>query len=261
MKRTVSIGTITLKSNQELNFLREAGKLCARTHDHLTSIIRPGISLLELDAEAEKFIIENGGTPCFKGYMGFPNTVCTSVNDSVVHGKPTDYQLKNGDIVTLDLGATVHGFHGDTAKTHIIGAVSPEIQKFVRTGYEALFKGIEQARAGNHVNDISNAVSSFINQHGYGIVREYVGHGIGKELHEAPQVGNTFSPQAGAELAPGMVICIEPILTMTKESEVMVVNEWNVNTRNGALACHWEHVVAITNNDPEILTLRDEEKL
>ena len=242
-----------------MNQLRKVGKLCAQTHDHLTKLIRPGITTLELDTEAEIFIRTNGALPSFKGYRGYTNTICSAVNNQVVHIKPNDYALKDGDIVTIDLGAYMNGFHGDTAKTHMIGNVHPDIQAFVHHGYLALYDGIEKAVDGNYVQDISNAIAKSVRQHGYGIVHEFVGHGIGRNIHEDPQIGNTEMTEKGAKLTNGMVICIEPILTLNPSGKIKILDQWNVVTEDGCMACHHEHVVAITPSGPEILTLREEE--
>jgi methionyl aminopeptidase len=239
--------------------MREVGKLCAKTHEHLTKLIRPGITTLELDTEAEIFIRTNGALPSFKGYRGYTNTICTAVNNQVVHTKPTNYVLKDGDIVTVDIGACMNGFHGDTAKTHMIGNVHPDIQAFVHHGYLALHDGIDKAIDGNYVGDISNAIAKSVRQHGYGIVTEFVGHGIGRNIHEDPQIENIEVDYKGAKLANGMVICIEPILTMNPSGKIKIHDQWNVVTEDGCPSVHWEHVVAITPSGPEILTLREEE--
>lgn len=240
--------------------MRSVGKLCAETHNYLGTIIRPGISTLELDTKAEEFIRSKGGLPVFKGYRNFPNTLCASVNDEVVHCTPSNYVLKDGDIVTLDLGASLDGFCGDTAKTYMIGDVKPDVAAFVHHGYLSLLEGIEKAIPGNHVADISNAIAKYIKKQGYGVVAKYIGHGIGKNIHEGPGIPNTEADKPGAELAAGMVICIEPILTWNPDGKIIEPSDWKVVTPDGTLACHWEHMIAIHEDGPEILTLRDDEK-
>lgn len=212
-----------------------------------------------MDTEAEIYIRVNGALPSFKGYRGYTHTICTAVNNQVVHTKPSDYVLKDGDIVTVDVGAYLNGFHGDTAKTHMIGQVNIDVQAFVHHGYFALCDGIEKAVDGNYVGDISNAIARYITQYGYGIVKEFVGHGIGREIHEDPQIDNLKTTKDGAKLANGMVLCIEPILTMNPSGNINIIDTWNVVTEDGSPAVHWEHVVAITPSGPEILTLREEE--
>lgn len=239
--------------------MRRVGRLCADLHSFLEPLVLPGVSTLELDALAEEFIKKNGGVPAFKGYRNFPNTFCASVNDQVVHCTPSAYKLQDGDIVTIDLGASLDGFMGDTAKTYLVGNVKPEIQAFVKCGYDALMAGIANAKAGNHVADISNSVAKHIASHGYGVVARYIGHGIGREIHEKPPVPNTMQDKPGAELLPGMVICIEPILTMYPSGSIKEISEWEIRTVDGSPACHWEHMVEITEDAPKILTLRPEE--
>ena len=239
--------------------MRRVGKLCADVHNYLATIIRPGISTLELDAKAEEFIRANGGLPVFKGYRGFPNTLCASVNNEVIHCTPSPYVLRDGDIITLDLGASLDGFCGDTAKTYMLGDVKSDVQAFVMRGYTAMMAGIEKAVPGNHVSDIANAVAKTIRPYGFGIVEKYVGHGIGKNIHEGPTIPNTEMKTEGAQLAAGMVICIEPILTWNPDGKIVEESDWRIVTPDGSPACHWEHMVAITKDGPEILTLRKEE--
>lgn len=234
--------------------------MCAKTHEYLTTLIRPGVSTLKLDTEAEIFIRTNRALPSFKGYRGYTNTICSAVNNQVVHTKPNDYVLKDGDIISIDLGAYMNGFHGDTAKTYIIGNVDPKVQAFVHHGYLALFNGIEKAVDGNYVGDISNAVARTVKQYGYGIVKEFVGHGIGRDIHEDPQIDNLETTEKGAKLVNGMVICIEPIITLNPSGKIKIKDQWDVVTEDGLPAVHWEHQIAITSNGPEILTLREEER-
>ena len=251
---------ITLKSSRELEKMRVSGKLSADLHTYLSQHVKPGITTLELDKMAESFIRERGGVPAFKGYRGFPFTLCTSTNDEVVHCKPSNKPLKNGDIITIDLGAVVDGYHSDTAKTYIVGDTSMENKLFILDGYSALWKGIDQVRPGNYVSDISNAVGKVLTEAGYGVVQEFVGHGIGLNLHEEPQIQNNQTEVKGPELTEGMVICIEPIVTQRPETKITKIDDWDTKTSDGSLACHWEHTIAITKDGPEVLTLRDEER-
>lgn len=240
--------------------MRRVGRLCADLHSFLEPLVKPGISTLELDALAEEFIKKNGGVPAFKGYLDFPNTFCASVNDQVVHCTPSAYKLQDGDIVTIDLGASLDGFMGDTAKTYLVGNVKPEVRAFVQVGYDALMAGIANAKAGKHVADISNSIARLIKSHGHGVVERYIGHGIGRQIHEPPQVPNTEQSKPGAELVPGMVICIEPILTLYPSGKINEISKWEIRTVDGSPAVHWEHMVEITEDAPRILTLRPEEQ-
>ncbi len=243
--------------------MRFAGNVAAQTLDHLTEFIRKGVTTESINDEAEAFIRKHGCTPAFKGYLGYTHAVCASVNGQVVHCKPTQDKLKNGDIVTIDLGAKYEEFNSDTAKTFLIGDVEPRIKRFVEVGYEALMEAIKKAVVGNHVSDISNTVYTIITKNRYGAVREFMGHGIGKIVHEEPQIPNTHLENGGPELKAGMVICIEPILTLNPSGKVKMKDpkdRWSVLTLDGCVATHAEHMVSITNDGPEILTLRKDEK-
>ena len=221
-------------------------------------LIQPGITTLELDQIIHKAILDYGCKPAFLNYKNFPNVACISVNEGVVHCIPSERKLNDGDIVTLDLGAIYNGFCSDTAKTYLVGNVNPVIKHFVQTGYESLVAGIKQAKPGNHINDISTAVNDYIHKRGFSIVKKFVGHGIGRVVHEEPQVPNFKMEKKGPELIPGMVICIEPILAMGTE-HVFQEGPWNIVTVDGKWACHFEHTIWITENDPVVLTKRPEE--
>jgi methionyl aminopeptidase len=239
--------------------MRVVGKLCADAHNNLTKIIQPGITTLDIDRLTEEFFTSHGAEATFKGYRGYAYSLCTAVNDEVIHCVPTSYKLKDGDIITVDLGAKLDGFYADTAKTYMIGNVHPDVQAFVLRGYLALLDGIEGAKIGNHVSDITKAVYNSIKKHRYGVADRYGGHGIGRSLHEDPFIPNIPSQKQGAELAAGMVICIEPILTMYPTGKLKENSQWEIKTIDGSPAVHWEHTIAITETGPEILTLREEE--
>ena len=239
--------------------MRVVGSLCAEAHNNLSQIIRPGISTLELDRLTEEFFRSHGATT-LKGYKDYPYNICTAVNDEVIHCVPTNYVLKDGDIITIDLGAKLDGFWGDTAKTYLVGNVAPEIKLFLERGYDSLMAGIEKAVVGNMVSEITKAIGKSAKAHGYGLVPKYGGHGIGHDIHEEPFVPNVPNDKKDAVLVSGMVICIEPILTLYPSGQIKENGPWELKTVDGTPACHWEHTVAITDNGPEILTLRTEEQ-
>ena len=246
--------------------MRFAADVAARTFTHLNPHVLAGRTTQHLDQLAESYIRSQGCTPAFKNYKGFSGTCCMSVNDEAVHCLPSEYVLKDGDIIKIDLGADFEGWKSDTCKTYIVGTTTPEVEAFVRSGYEAMRKGIEQAVDGKYVHDISLAVQQFVRPLGYGIVEDFVGHGIGKNIHEDPKIPCVVPKMAGARLAEGMVICIEPILTIFrnpldgKAPKILKQGEWNTKTEDESLVCHWEHTIYIGPNGPEILTLREEEK-
>lgn len=240
--------------------MRVACKVAAQTLDHLGDFIRKGVTTEALDSEAEAFIRKTGCEPAFKGYNDYTHATCICVNGEVLHCPPSDKVLKKGDIVTVDLGAKYLGFHSDTAKTYLVGEVDPRAKRLVDVGYEALRKGIDQAMVGHHVADISNMIHYIIKKNRYGAVKEFMGHGIGKEIHEMPQIPCTELKEPGPALKKGMVICIEPILTLNPSGRIKEDGRWRVVTPDGCKAVHWEHVVLITDLEPEILTLRKDEK-
>lgn len=251
---------ITLKNSDDLDKMRFAGKVASDALTFLTPFIKPGITTLEIDRKAEMYIRSRGCLPAFKEYKGFPFTICASVNQQAVHCKPSEYVLKGGDVFKVDIGAINDEFYSDTAKTFIVGDASEEVKKFVDVGYLSMWAGIKNALDGKFVSDISNSVYLFSTSRGYGVVPQFVGHGIGKTLHEEPQIPNTPLKDKGPELCNGMVICIEPILTMSKDPSIVVENEWSVFSQTGAPVAHFEHTIAITPNGPEVLTLRVDEK-
>ena len=245
---------ITIKSPREIELMRIAGNIVYETHKYLKPYIKEGITTKKLDELAEKFIRSKGATPSFKGYQGFPSTLCTSVNDEVVHGFPSNYKLKNGDIISIDIGACYKGYHGDSGWSYVVGNGSKDVDYLMEHTEKSLYEGIKLARAGNRVGDISNAIEVYANKHNLGIVRELCGHGVGTNLHEDPNVPNYGEKSTGPLLKPGMVIAIEPMLTFGDESIYEDDNGWTIKTNDGKNAAHFEHTVIITEGEPEILT-------
>lgn len=246
---------IILKSKDEIEKMRSASRVVAEVLQELRKAVRPGMTTLELDAIAERGIRGRGAIPAFKGYRGFPNTLCVSVNEQVVHGIPSKRRLKEGDIVGLDLGAIWEGYYGDAAVTVTVGRAAPEAEDLLTTTREALHAGINQARPGNHLSDISHAIQTYAEARGYTVVRAFVGHGIGTALHEEPQVPNFGPPSRGPRLKAGMVLAIEPMVNIG-EAEVEILDDgWTVVTADGQLSAHFEHTIAITERGPEILSV------
>ena len=247
---------ISIKTDEEINLMRESGHLLAKVHDELHAAVRPGISTLELDEIGEKTIRALGGIPNCKNYEGFPASVCISVNNEVVHGIPSSERiLQEGDIVSFDTGLIYKGFHSDAARTWGVGKISDEAQKLIDVTRESFFEGIKKAKAGNRLHDISAAIDKYIRPHGYGIVRELTGHGIGTSLHEDPMVPNFRKLTRGVKLQKGMTICVEPMITMGSRKIGWLEDDWTVVTLDGSLAAHYENTIAITDGEPEILTL------
>jgi len=254
---------IIKKSRAEIDRMAKAGAVVARAHEELMEQLRPGMTTLDLDRIAEKVIVDSGAVPSFKGYRGFPATLCTSPNDQIVHGIPSaDVVLEEGDVISIDCGAIVDGFHGDSATTLIVGgeqAASPQVRELVRQTRNALWRGLEQAQHGHRLGDIGAAVEAVAVEHGYGVVREYVGHGIGRALHEDPSVPNYGRAGKGLRMTKGWVIAIEPMFNLGTERTRTLDDEWTVVTEDGALSAHWEHTVAITEDGPWVLTARSDE--
>lgn len=245
---------ISCKSERELAYMRDAGRVVARTHTELARAVKVGITTGELDRLAEDFIVKAGARPAFKGLYGFPYTICASVNEEVVHGFPGLRKLENGDIISIDIGAEINGYFGDSAVTLPVGDVSSEALNLLKATEESLYRGIEQARDGNRLSDISNAVQTCAEGHGYSVVRDYVGHGIGKSPHEEPQVPNFGKPGRGPRLKAGMTLAIEPMINMGTYEVRTLSNNWTVVTLDAKLSAHFEHTIAITDDKPEILT-------
>ena len=246
---------ILLKSARELERMRRAGLILSEVKDRLRALVRPGITTKEIDADVEAFILSRKARSAFKGYRGFPATVCTSINEEVVHGIPsTKRRLKEGDIIGLDLGCIVDGYYADCAITLPVGPVPARVQELLDVTRESLDKAIVQCRAGNRLGDISHAVQSHCESHGFAVVRAFVGHGIGKQLHEEPQVPNFGDPGRGALLKPGMVLAIEPMITMGSWEVRVLEDRWTAVTADGSLAAHFEDTIAITEDGPDVLT-------
>ncbi|MBI2873210.1 MAG: type I methionyl aminopeptidase [Chloroflexi bacterium] len=247
---------ITVKSARELERMRRAGRIVALTIQALRQAVRPGVRTRELDSLAEREITRLGGRPAFKGYRGFPATICVSINEEIVHGIPGDRMVREGDIVSLDVGAIVDGFYGDAAVTVAAGQVPDEVRRLLEVTEGALHAGIRAARAGARVGDVSAAVEAFVASRGqYGVVRQYVGHGIGRLLHEEPQVPNYGPPGLGVLLRPGMTIAIEPMVNLGTWETRVLGDDWTVVTADGSLSAHFEHTIAITDGEPQVLTV------
>ena len=248
---------VVLKPRREIELMREAGRISAMALKVAGEAVRPGVSTLEIDTIARKYIESQGAKPNFLGLYGFPATACISINNEVIHGIPAkDRILQEGDIVSIDLGAVKNGFHGDNAATFAVGMISDEAQRLIDTTRESLYVGLKQAVAGNRVGDISNAVQMYCEERGYGVVRDFVGHGVGKSLHEDPSVPNFGSPGRGARLLPGMTIAVEPMINQGTWQVNQLPDGWTIVTKDGKLSAHFEHTIAITNDgECMILTL------
>jgi methionyl aminopeptidase len=246
---------IILKSPEEIDKMRRAGRIVAATREKVMSAVRPGITTAELDRIGEEHITGAGAVPNFKGYRGFPASICTSVNDQIVHGIPGDHVLREGDLVSLDFGAIWEGYHADSAVSLFCGEPpSAEAEKLVRVTEEALEAGISQIRPGKRLSDIGHTVQQVVEGAGFSVVREYVGHGIGQHLHEDPQIPNFGPPGRGPELRPGMVLAVEPMVNLGGWETRVLDDAWTVVTADGSLSAHFEHTIAVTENEPDILT-------
>ncbi|TCP68822.1 type I methionyl aminopeptidase [Baia soyae] len=245
---------ITVKSLTEIERMRQAGKIVYLTHQELKKWIEPGITTKEIDHVAEKFIRSLGATPSFKGYNGFPGSVCTSVNDELVHGIPSKRKLLNGDIISVDIGAYYEGFHGDSAWTYPIGTVTPEAERLLAVTQQSLYAGLAVCKPGIRLGDVSHAIQSVAEAAGFSIVEEYAGHGIGRELHEDPSVPNFGEPGKGRRLSKGMTLAIEPMVNAGSRFVRTLDDQWTVVTTDGSLCAHFEHTIAITDDGYEILT-------
>ena len=247
---------ITIKSEREIELMREAGKMVSMTHQYLKNFIKPGITTKELDRLAEEYIRKMGGVPTCKGYEGFPATLCTSVNDTVVHGIPDNYKLKDGDIITIDMVIGYKGYQGGAAWTYAVGNISDDKKYLMEHTEKALYEGVKQVKPGNHIGDISAAVESYANKHNLGVVKELCGHGIGREMHEDPEVPNYGTAGTGPKLREGMVICIEPMLNLGTADIYILDDDWTIKTDDGMPAAHYEHTILVTKDGYEILTPR-----
>ena len=248
--------SVSIKSEREIELMREAGRILAHVHDELGKMLKPGISTMDIDRTGERLIRSFGCIPSFKNYNGYPASICVSVNDEVVHGIPNKHRiLREGDIVSLDAGVIYNGYHSDAARTHAIGRISPEARQLIEVTRECFFEGIKYARAGRHLNDISSAIQAYAEHFGYGVVRDLVGHGVGKALHEDPEVPNFAQRRKGIRLCPGMTLAIEPMINMGRADVVWLNDDWTVVTDDGSLSAHYENTVLITEGEPEILSL------
>ena len=247
---------ITIKSKREIDLMREAGLMISKTHRYLKNYIKPGITTKELDRLAEEYIVSMGGVPSCKGYEGFPATLCTSINDEVVHGIPSNRKLKNGDIITIDMVIGYKGYQADAAWTYAVGDISDEKKYLMHHTEEALYEGIKQVKPGNRIGDISNAIETYATKYKLGVVKELVGHGIGKDMHEDPDVPNYGKPGRGPVLKEGMVICIEPMLNLGTADVGILDDDWTIVTEDGLPAAHYEHTILVTKDGYEILTPR-----
>jgi methionyl aminopeptidase len=247
---------IVCKSPAEIEKMRAASQLVARILDELAAMVAPGISTADLDLAAEQKVRAAGAEPAFKGYRGYPATLCASANEQVIHGIPNRTPLRTGDIISLDMGVKLNGYYGDSAVTVPVGAVSEDVTRLLRVTQEALEKGIAQVRVGGRISDIGHAIQGHVEANGFSVVREFVGHGIGASLHEEPQIANYGEPGRGPRLAEGMTLAIEPMVNMGKPAVKVLADGWTAVTRDGSLSAHFEHTVAVGKNGPDILTAR-----
>jgi methionyl aminopeptidase len=245
---------IILKTKREIEKMRKAGRLVAETHAFLKTLIKPGITTKELDEAAEEFILKHNAKPAFKGYNGFPGSICASINEEVVHGIPGLKRLKDGDIISIDIGTIVDGYYGDGAKTYPVGNVSEEKLKLINVTRQSFYEGLKFARPGYRLTDISHAIQEYVEKHGFSVVRDFVGHGIGQSMHEDPQIPNFGPPGRGPRLKSGMVLAIEPMVNIGTYHVKILQDNWTVVTMDGKPSAHYEHTIAITDDEPEILT-------
>lgn len=250
---------ISLKSRREIEIMREGGKILASVLSELKKYVKPGLTTLDIDRKAASLIREKGGAPAFKGYRGYPAYICTSLNEEVVHGIPSDRKLKEGDMLSVDVGVKYMGYYTDAARTWALGGASKEIEALIRVTRESLYKaGLEKIQPGNRLGDVSHAIQKFIESYGFGVVRDFVGHGIGRGIHEEPQVPNFGRPGRGLKLEPGLVIAVEPMVTQGSHEVAILEDGWTVVTRDGGLSSHHEDTIAITESGPELLTFAEE---
>jgi methionyl aminopeptidase len=242
------------KSREEIELIKESADILGRAHGEIAKLIKPGINTNKLDKLAEEFIKDNGGVPSFKNYNGFPYTLCVSPNEQVVHGFPSDKDLEDGDVLSIDCGVFYKGFHSDSAYTYAVGNVTGDVKQLLKVTKESLYKGIEKAVVGNRTGDIGFAIQDFVEGYGYTVVRELVGHGVGESLHESPEVPNYGKRGRGAKLKEGMVIAIEPMINLGKRAIVQENDGWTIRTKDRAPSAHFEHTVAVTKDGVEVLT-------
>ena len=246
---------ITLKSAHEIELMRRAGKITAAARAVARDMVKPGVTTQQIDKAVHRFITEQGAIPSFLHYNGYPASVCVSVNDEIIHGIPGDRVLHEGDIVSIDAGLIYKGMHSDAARTYGVGVITPEAQKLIDVTKESFFRGIEFAKDGHHLHEISAAIGDYAESFGYGVVRDLVGHGIGHALHEDPQIPNFPQKRRGIKLMPGMTLAIEPMINLGRADVAWEDDEWTVVTMDGSLSAHYENTILITDGEPEILTL------
>ncbi|MFC0477029.1 type I methionyl aminopeptidase [Robertmurraya beringensis] len=245
---------IICKTPREIEIMREAGRIVALTHQELKKHIVPGITTKELDKVAEAFIRKHNAIPSFKGYNGFTGSICASVNEELVHGIPGNRVLNNGDIISIDIGAEYNGYHGDSAWTYAVGSIDEETKRLLDVTEESLYKGLNEAKPGDRLSNISHAIQTYVEANGFSVVREYVGHGIGQDLHEDPQIPHYGPPNKGPRLKPGMVLAVEPMVNAGSRYVKTLADDWTVVTVDGRRCAHFEHTIAITETGFEILT-------
>lgn len=252
---------ISIKSKSEIELMRKAGEIVALAHEKLEEIVKPGVTTLDLDRIIEEFILKKGAIPSFKGYksgfpgaLDYPASICASVNDEVVHGIPGLRMLKDGDIISIDIGVYIGGYHSDAARTFPVGNVSETALRLIDVTRQSFYEGIRYATAGNRIVDISSAIQEYVEKHGYSVVREYVGHGIGKEMHESPQIPNYRTRERGPRLGAGMTLAIEPMVNEGNYFVKLLDNKWTVVTADGSLSAHYENTIAVTEAEPIIMT-------
>lgn len=247
---------VTIKSTREIELMRESCRLLAQVHQEMEYAIKPGMSTMDINILGDTLIRKMGCIPNFKDYHGYPASICVSVNDEVVHGIPNKHRiLQEGDIVSLDAGLIYKGYHSDAARTHAVGKISAEAQRLIDVTKQSFFEGIKMAKEGNHLHDISNAIDAYVSRFGYGIVRDLVGHGIGTELHEDPQIPNFAQKRRGIKLRAGMTLAVEPMINIGRADVEWLDDDWTVVTEDGSLSAHYENTILITDGEPEILTL------
>ncbi len=245
---------LTYKTEEEIELIRASARVLARAHGEVAALIREGVTTKELDKRAEEVILDFGGKPSFKGYNNFPAALCISTNSVVVHGFPSKYALKSGDIVSIDCGVFLNGYHADSAYTYGVGEIDPAVQALLDDTKASLYLGIEQAVAGNRMGDVSYAIQNYVERKGYGVVRELVGHGVGRNLHEKPDVPNYGKRGSGPQLQPGLVIAIEPMVNLGTKSVVQEADGWTIRTKDRKPSAHFEHTVVVRKGQAEILT-------
>lgn len=248
---------VTIKSNSEINKMRLAGKVVAKTFEHIRKNIRPAVTTEYLDKLADEFIKSQNALPSFKNYRGYPASICVSINQEVIHGIPSKRKLCDGDIVSIDLGAILNGYHGDAARTFIVGKTSSENEKLVAVTQQSFFEGIKFAKAGCHLFDISAAIQDFVEANGFSVVKDYVGHGIGTQMHEPPEIPNYRQNRRGIKLESGMTLAIEPMVNIGTDKIILQSDGWTVITADNSYAAHYENTILITDSEPEILTATD----